>query len=535
MILTSGRVASFRASGWRRPFEWWLDGVDQGWALKAFLSAFVLIWMAFLVIAYQSGDLHPDVLETWSLGREFSWGDAKHPPLMGWIAGVWALVFPPADWSFYLLAMLNSALALSMVDLVSRRFVSGDKRLIILLLLFLMPTYQFHAPRFNANTVLLATWPLATYCFLRSFETRQLLWSIAAGATAALAMLGKYYSIFLLVGFVVAAVAHPQRRTYLTSSAPWISAIAGLVVLGPHLWWLLTTGAGPFDYALAAHGGSTRANSIKEAIFFVLGVTGYLALPAFALCLMIRSSLNAFVSDLRRLDPGLVLLAWIFAATVALPPIVAIALSTDLPPLWSLQGLFLPVVIAVAAITFKIERFDTVNLAVAVVTIVLVCAIAAPFHAIYRNTHPFGMNRNFLSGAAQEITMQWREATDAPFTTITGDDNLAFATAFYSPDHPRYRRSLGEPQLTNEDGWAAMCFVADARCIDWMDNRSSDRPFIRSEFTVRTSLWGQPGLTKKIATLIVLPSTRIQPKPVSGPRRGPFREFMTSEAAQSVR
>ncbi|MEH2510631.1 hypothetical protein V1291_001985 [Nitrobacteraceae bacterium AZCC 1564] len=534
MIPASAEVASFHASRWRRPFEWWLDGVDQGWALKAFLSAFVVIWTAFLIVAYQSGDLHPDVLETWSLGREFAWGHAKHPPLMGWIAGVWSLVFPPADWSFHLLAMLNSALALSIIDLVSRRFVRGDKRLVILLLLFLLPAYQFHAPRFNANTVLLATWPLATYCFLRSFETRKLLWSIAAGAASALAMLGKYYSVFLLVGFVIAAAAHPQRRTYFMSPAPWISAIVGLLVLGPHLWWLVTTGSTPFDYALAAHGGSTRANSIKEAIQFALGVAGYLALPAFAFCLMVRSHLKKFVSDLRRPDTGLTLLAWIFAVTIALPPLVAIALGTDLPPLWSLQGLFLPVVIAVAATTFKIERFDTVNLAVAVLAIVLVCVIAAPFHAIYRNTNAFGMNRNFLSGAALEITKQWREATDMPFTTITGDDNLAFATAFYSPDHPRYRLSLGEPQLTNEDGWAAMCFVGDARCIGWMDSLRPE-PFIRSEFTLQTSLWGQPGLTKKIAALIVLPSTRIQPERTSGPRRGPSREFMTSEAEQSVR
>ncbi len=231
--------------------------------------AFVLIWTAFLIVAYQSGDLHPDVLETWSLGREFAWGNPKHLPLMGWIAGAWSIVSPPADWSFHLLAMVNSAVALSMVDLISRRFVRGDKRLIILLLLLLLPAYQFHAPRFNANTVLLATWPLATYCYLRSFETRRLHWAVAAGATAALAMLGKYYSIFLIAGFVTAAAAHPQRRAYFTSLAPWISGVAGLVVLGPHLWWLVTTGSAPFDYALMAHGGNSRATSIREAIYFI--------------------------------------------------------------------------------------------------------------------------------------------------------------------------------------------------------------------------------------------------------------------------
>ncbi|WP_273856092.1 hypothetical protein, partial [Serratia liquefaciens] len=71
-------------------------------------------------------------------------------------------LFPPTDWSFHLMAMTNAALALWFVDQISRRFVTGDKRAIVLLLLMLTPVYQFHAQRFNANSVQLATWPLAT-------------------------------------------------------------------------------------------------------------------------------------------------------------------------------------------------------------------------------------------------------------------------------------------------------------------------------------------------------------------------------------
>src|SRR6266850_8269649 len=85
-----------------------------------------------------------------------------------------------------LMALVNAAFALWTVDLISRRFVKGDKRVIVLLLLMLLPIYQFHAQRFNANAVLLATWPLATYCFLRSFENREIRWAIAAGAAGAL-------------------------------------------------------------------------------------------------------------------------------------------------------------------------------------------------------------------------------------------------------------------------------------------------------------------------------------------------------------
>jgi hypothetical protein len=52
--------------------------------LPVLIVGFAATWMLFLMIAYLSGDLHPDVLETWSVGRSFAWGNAKHPPLMGW-------------------------------------------------------------------------------------------------------------------------------------------------------------------------------------------------------------------------------------------------------------------------------------------------------------------------------------------------------------------------------------------------------------------------------------------------------------------
>ena len=101
------------------------------------------------MIAYLSGDPHPDVLEAWSFGRTWEWGNFKHPPLMGWVMYLWTSVFPLTNWSFQLLAMINSAIALCSVDLISRRFVRGDKRMIVLLLLMLTPVYQFHAQRFN--------------------------------------------------------------------------------------------------------------------------------------------------------------------------------------------------------------------------------------------------------------------------------------------------------------------------------------------------------------------------------------------------
>lgn len=193
---------------WRRPLIRWLDSTETGWTIPTLLAAFVTVWTVYLMVAYLGTDLHPDVLETWTLGRTFEWGNPKHPPLMGWMARIWTEVFPLTNWSMQLMAMVNAAAGLWVVDLIARRFVTGDKRIFILLLLMLTPAYQFHAQRFNANAVLLSLWPLATYCFLRSVQTRAPFWAAAAGITAALAMLGKYYSVFLLAAFVFATLLH---------------------------------------------------------------------------------------------------------------------------------------------------------------------------------------------------------------------------------------------------------------------------------------------------------------------------------------
>lgn len=52
----------------------WLDGVEEGWGIPALLALFVILWTAFLGIAYLNADLHPDVIEAWAIGRTLDWG-----------------------------------------------------------------------------------------------------------------------------------------------------------------------------------------------------------------------------------------------------------------------------------------------------------------------------------------------------------------------------------------------------------------------------------------------------------------------------
>jgi hypothetical protein len=111
----------------------WHNLKGNGRATWILLALFVLAWTAFHTLVFASIDLHPDLTEIYAWSRHPSAGYYKHPPLPALVAGVWFAIFPVAEWSMNLPANATSALGLFAVDLIVRRYLSGDKRLLALL------------------------------------------------------------------------------------------------------------------------------------------------------------------------------------------------------------------------------------------------------------------------------------------------------------------------------------------------------------------------------------------------------------------
>jgi hypothetical protein len=327
-------------------------------------------------------------------------------------------------------------------------------------------------------------------------------------------MLGKYYSVFLLAAFVFAALLHRSGRAYLTSSAPWVCAAAGFLTLGPHLLWLAETGAPTFDYA-RSHALADRLTSLQDAINFILGLMAAMSVAAVTWVFTAGRRLQLARHDFAKLDEGLMLLLLIAAGTILFPVLTCLIVGTDLPSLWALQAIFLFVVPVVASTSFAIERFYTVNGLVLVALVAFLAAtVGAPIHAIYRNKHGYEEGRNFYSQTAIELTRQWREITNTPLGAVSGDDSLAFAAGFYSPDHPHYSRPFAyqyswriprKPIL--DRGWAALCFADQVDCLDWMNSTSAKaKNAIQRRFEVQASLLGVPGVSRAVVSLLVPPN-----------------------------
>lgn len=505
----------------------WLDGVEAGWGVPLLLALFVAVWMTTLTLAYWNASLFPDALEAWSVGRSLGWGNAKHPPLMGWIALGWTSIFGVSDWSMTLLAMVNAALGLWFVDLIARRFLKAEGRATVLLLAMSLPAYHFHAQRFNANSVLLAIWPLAIYCFLRSFENKRSIgWAAAAGAASALALMGKYYSVFLVASFVFAAAVHSERVKYFRSPAPWVAAVVGLVVLAPHLYWLITTDFAIFLYPVSKHGGLALTEVLGKAAKFVAGIAAWLAVPAFVWFVMLRGFLRHWFAGVRMRDDRLKLLTLIFAGTIVFPIPVAIAMRSSLPSVWALQGLFLAIVVLVCLSQIRPSRHETARLFTLIAGLSVVVAVFSPLHAVYRNTHEFNERRNFYQPATEELMWQWRSISAKPLRRASGTEFLAFAIAFYSEDHPVFSRPLFPPgadfplppQRVLDGGWASLCFTDEQVCTKWQSHVASYaiNP-VRFEADITTQLWGMKGVSRRVSGLMVPPANEV-PQPRDKPR-----------------
>jgi 4-amino-4-deoxy-L-arabinose transferase-like glycosyltransferase len=469
-----------------RAINAWFDLAPTGLSIRLLVLSFIMIWTAFQVIAFSSVSLHPDMLEAYAWGLHPSAGYWRHPPLFGLVAAAWFSLFPARDWAFHLLAMTDAAAGLYAADLIARRYLKDDKRLLAPMLLLLTPFYQFHGERFGANQMLLSTWPIATYCFLRAFETRGVVWSACAGAAAGLAMLGKYYSVFLIAGFTAAALTHPARLAYLRSPSPWLTVAVGVVMLTPHLYWLIVNAWMPFTYAIAVHGGATWHQALWKDAVYVVEAFLYVGLPIAAYAMAVRPSHVLLRETLWPRDHDARLLAVLLATPLIVPVVVAPFFGAQLTPLWTMPAWFLLPVLLLRPAAARIPRVAAVRIAMLVAVTTIGSLGAAPWVAWRYNHHGTKEYREFYRLVAAEAADAWHLATRSPLQIVAGDFYLVLAMTFYDPHHPDSVPAFAlaaapwvtEERLTRE-GFAIICLMHDEDCVAEAKHRAAEKNDVR--------------------------------------------------------
>lgn len=473
------------------------------------IVGYVLLWWIYAVIAKGSQDIHFDMGEVVSWSLVPAYGYPKHPPFPAWVASIWFAIFPYADWAYYLLSVASVGIALLFVWLIAARYVDGYKRALALTLLTFSPGFNLQPLKFNSNALLMPVWAAASYLFLRSFSERNLLWGALAGVGAAFAMLTKYWSIFLILAFVVAALVHPQRRIYLRSPAPWASVIVGALIFAPNIVSLIDYDFQPFRYATASHGVmSLRVLMESFADYFggVLYLTGGFAVLALA-CRPGMAATRDMVLP-REPDRRLMMLAiWIVFLA---PMLLALVLRTRLATLWTLPMWAMLPAVLLSSRAVNVTRAAAAGVLAATVAVPLVAILLSPAiaYAIHVNGVPNHASHYRLIAAAVERA--WHDTTREPLKLFGSDTNIVNGAGFYLSGKPLRIDIVGprdtpwadETRIAHE-GIALVCAAEEVACMDALVVRSA--PARRSEVTLSRAYFGRTDAPVRYVIAIVPP------------------------------
>lgn len=479
----------------------WLDHAPAGLASRFVLLWFVILYTGFAIISSASLGLSPELLETYALGRHPAAGYAGHAPLAPLIAGGWFTLFPPTDWAFHLLAMVNAAGGLFAADRIARQYLEGDKRIAVLLLLVLTPFYQFMGQGFGVSEIMLSTWPIATWCFLRAFATRDLAWSAGAGAATALAVLGNYYSVFLIAGFVLAVLVHPAGRTFLRSWAPWLGAAVGAIVLTPHILWLVhNIGTAPPLFVT----GAPPVDPLWHFAPYIAGVGVMLVVYWIA----VHPGRLLRRDTLWPPDPDGRTLVILLAAPLVLPLLVAPLTGAVLTQSWpAASAWFLLPIILLRPKAAALTRPAAIRITALVAATTIGALAAAPWLAWRRHAEGTAEGREYYRPVSTELTNAWRLATGQPLRVVTGDPLLVSAVAFYSPDHPD--PALGDETERFADGFAAVCRSEDQTCVDAAKQRADGKSNVQFiTYSTINRYLGKPGRLERFFFILAPPGSK---------------------------
>lgn len=425
------------------------------WLVIQFAILHAVLWTFILINLKAAQDVHMDVAEAYGWGQQFLWGYGKHPPLSGWIAGLWFRAFPATDWATYALAMATAGVGMVICWLVALRVVDARRAFLVVVMVALYPIFNFKGFKYNADLLQLVTLPLLVLAYLNAFEKRSWQSGIWLGLAGALALMTKYWVLTMIGAIGLAALIHPDRASFLLSPAPWVAIATMVMAIIPHIVWLAEAHFVPLTYA-----GDTY--SLEDAGLVHQLVAGYavhnvalLALPvalaALAMALAppwVRLLLHAPSRIVTRAwargaNPGVnvaqALNVWIVQIIVAVgPPLGALAFSIYMKTDWGISLFFLVPLALVAIPALRVQSAVLFNITAIWLVLSVATLVASPWIAAREmaanagNTATYGAR----SDLARELTQAWHTRFGSRWAVVAGTMESIQPMVFYSPDHP---------------------------------------------------------------------------------------------------
>ena len=504
------------------------------WLVIGFATAHAVLWTLILINLKAAQDVHVDVAEAFAWGQKFQLGYGKHPPLSGWVAGLWFKVFPVADWSTYALAMATLGCGLVISWLIALRVVDRRRAFFVVVTLALYPIFNFKGFKYNPDLLQLVTLPLLVLAYLNAFEKRTARSGLWLGLAGALALMTKYWVLTMIGAIGLAALIHPERMKLLRSPAPWVAiATLGIAML-PHLVWLKQVDFVPLTYAGEVYGLSSRAQSAQLVLGYIGHNLALLAAPVVLAALALawvpprwrtlRQRPSALLARAwtRGPNPGVntaqALNIWIVQIVIAIgPPIGGLIFTIYMKTDWGISLFFLTPLALLAIPSLRLQRMALFNITAIWLVVTFAALAASPAIAVREMTE----NANGATGyaarsqLARELTQAWHTRFHSRWSVVAGTTEIGEPMTFYSADHPApftpgelWSSGLTSLEEAKRFGFIGICDTTDYRlatCEAWMKENAGNAE--RLTVTTQRFFHGRPGPAIRWNVYITPPAT----------------------------
>ncbi|MSP32274.1 MAG: glycosyltransferase family 39 protein [Pseudolabrys sp.] len=215
-------------------------------AFAAFLALHAVVWTALPALLYPNLPL--DLIEALVYGREWQLGYDKLPPLPWWLVEI-VYRIAGRDFAFYLLAQAAVVAAFVGVFAMARPLAGSLGALAAVLMIDGLHYFNYTAAKFNHDVIQLPFWALAGFAFHRALRGGEVRHWLLLGLAVGLSLWAKYFVAVLALPLGLFILIDRDARRCLTTPGPYVALAAALVVVAPHLVWLVQNDFLPFAYA----------------------------------------------------------------------------------------------------------------------------------------------------------------------------------------------------------------------------------------------------------------------------------------------
>ncbi len=401
--------------------------------------ATIVAWLVLSLLTDRA--LMADNIEQEVWAHSFEWGYHKHPPLPSWLLIAAQALAGPQWWLTPVLAAMCQGVTLVATHALARQLAGARVAQLTALLWGLHLGLTWRSTLYNHNTVLLALAACLAWATWRAVQSPgRGRWAVV-GLLAAAALLAKYQAVVMLGLLAVLVSAQGRWRETRLRWGMAVAALTCLLLIGPHLLWLMTHDWGPLRHAGKHVPEAWHWQHIGHALGFLAQQARVfwpaLALVAVASLVARRHTLPSLIGPV---PPDSQQRFWLQALVFGPPAVVMTLglLGIHLQNHWGLQSFQF----ASVGLAMLLRRRSTLRVPRLMLVAVLLHAALAASHVHHARQQAQSWNgrgdRHFPAQAVAQAALQdWRAVTPCPLRYTVGWQFEAGLLSVYSGEHPQ--------------------------------------------------------------------------------------------------